>query len=154
MIREIVGFRQDEAGDWIADLACLHRQHIRHQPPFSERPWVLDPAARAARIGTGWDCPLCDRAELPEGLHLVRTAGPFDDVTLPPGLRATHHVAAARWGRLRLLDGAVGFSMDTDPPIVRHMVAGDEQPIPPEVPHRLTVDGPVRLVVEFFARDD
>jgi len=154
VIRTIVGFRQDDVGDWIADLACLHSQHVRHQPPFRDRPWVLDPSARAARIGSDLDCPLCDRAEPPDGLRLVRTAGPFDEATLPAGLRGTHHVAAGRWGRLRVLDGAVGFRMDTEPPITRRMAAGDEQPIPPEVPHRLSVDEPVRLVVEFFARDD
>ena len=147
-----MGFRQDEVGDWIADLACLHSQHIRHQPPFFDRPWVVDPAGRAAHIGAEWDCPLCDRAELPEDLHLVRTAGPFDDASLPAGLRATHRVAARTWARLVVLDGTVGFSMDTEPPIERRMVAGDAQPIPPDVPHRLALDGPVRLVVEFLTR--
>ena len=154
VIRTIVGFRQDDAGDWIAELACLHSQHIRHQPPFLERPWVIDASERAARIGSEWDCPLCDRAELPEGLRVARTAGPFDAVTLPAGLRTTHRVGAGTWGRLRVLEGSVGFLMDTDPPITRRMIAGDVQHIPPDVTHQLSVDGPLRVTVEFLVRDN
>ncbi|MCB1185380.1 DUF3565 domain-containing protein, partial [bacterium] len=33
----ITGFIQDEAGDWIALLACGHRRHVRHRPPLVER---------------------------------------------------------------------------------------------------------------------
>jgi hypothetical protein len=62
MNRLIVGFRQDERGDWIADLDCGHSQHIRHRPPFELKPWVLSEETRTARIGTPRDCPLCDRA--------------------------------------------------------------------------------------------
>lgn len=28
--RRIVGFHQDEGGDWVAELSCMHRQHVRH----------------------------------------------------------------------------------------------------------------------------
>ena len=153
MIRTIVGFRQDDAGDWIAALACLHRQHIRHKPRFLERSWVMDASERAARLGSDWDCPLCDRAEPPEGLHVARTAGPFDAVTLPAGLRTTHRVGAGTWGRLRVLDGSVGFFMDTGPPVTRRMIVGDDQHIPPGVAHQLSVDGPLRFTVEFLVHD-
>ncbi len=33
-LRTITGFRLDEEGDWVADLACLHSQHMRHNPPM------------------------------------------------------------------------------------------------------------------------
>jgi tellurite methyltransferase len=71
--RTIVGFEQDASGDWVAELSCGHRQHIRHRPPFEVRPWVLDAGARDAKIGTLRDCPLChesesaDRADSPAG---------------------------------------------------------------------------------------
>jgi Protein of unknown function (DUF3565) len=58
--RAIVGFDQDEVGDWVALLECGHRQHVRHQPPFRERPWVLTPEGRAGRIGSPLDCGVCD----------------------------------------------------------------------------------------------
>jgi tellurite resistance-related uncharacterized protein len=150
MHRAIVGFHQDEAGDWVAELSCLHNQHVRHQPPFQERPWVLDESQRAAQIGAALNCPLCDRAELPEGLHLARTAGPFDADTLPTGLRHGHRVAERTWGCLRVHEGSVWFSMESVPPLRVRVEAGGRQPIPPGVRHALTVDGPVRLTVQFL----
>ena len=60
MQRTIIGFHQDEDGDWVAELSCLHNQHVRHRPPFQQRPWVLDESQRAARVGAELDCPLCD----------------------------------------------------------------------------------------------
>ncbi len=67
MERTIVGFHQDERGDWVAELSCGHGQHIRHRPPFEVRPWVLEPESRGARVGTLRDCPLCGPAELDAG---------------------------------------------------------------------------------------
>jgi tellurite methyltransferase len=63
--RTIAGFHQDDEGDWVAELSCLHNQHVRHRPPFQDRPWVMTEAGRASHIGTGIDCPLCDRSEPP-----------------------------------------------------------------------------------------
>ncbi len=154
MIRKIVGFHQDEAGDWVAELSCLHNQHVRHQPPFLERPWVQDPSGRAAAVGGEIECPLCDRAELPERLHIVRRAGPFDAASLPAGLRRAHRIPDATWGYLRVLEGAAGFTMETDPPIRIRLEAGESQPIPPGVPHAVSIEGPVRLVVDFLTRDE
>ena len=135
MQREIVGFRQDDAGEWVAELDCLHGQHVRHRPPLWPRPWVETPTGRAEHIRTPLDCPLCDRAELPDGLVVVRTAGPFDESTLPAGLRRSHRVASGTWGLLRVITGTARFSMQTEPATVRDLRAGDVQPIPPDVLH-------------------
>ncbi|MGH9281254.1 MAG: DUF3565 domain-containing protein [Acidimicrobiales bacterium] len=63
MERAIVGFRQDDAGGWVADLSCGHSQHVRHNPPFRLAPWVLDDDERNARIGADLECRLCDQGE-------------------------------------------------------------------------------------------
>jgi hypothetical protein len=60
MEQPIVAFRQDDAGDWVAVLACGHGQHVRHKPPFIERPWVLEPAGRERFIGFPLNCRICD----------------------------------------------------------------------------------------------
>ena len=60
MNRKIAGFHQDEASDWVADLECGHTQHVRHQPPFQMRPWVITPAGRRTRLGVELDCKKCD----------------------------------------------------------------------------------------------
>lgn len=57
--RKIVGFRQDDAGDWIADLECGHSQHVRHNPPWMNRVWVTTAEGRASRIGTELQCAKC-----------------------------------------------------------------------------------------------
>jgi len=58
----IVGYRQDERGDWVAELACGHERHVRHQPPFQLRPWVLEAESRRQRIGTPLECGLCEQS--------------------------------------------------------------------------------------------
>ena len=65
MRRAITGWHTDEVGDWVAELACGHGQHVRHQPPFRERPWVVEEAGRAARLGTDLECVLCDEVSDP-----------------------------------------------------------------------------------------
>lgn len=152
MIRTIDDFHQDEDGDWVAELSCLHSQHVRHVPPFADRPWVTTAAGRAERIGAEWDCPLCDRAELPDGLVLARTAGPFDHETVPPGLTRDHRVAGRTWADLRVVHGSVGFRMATDPPIDRTLRAGESQAIPPLVPHALEPSKGAVFVVDFLVK--
>ena len=64
----IVGFDRDDVGDWVALLECGHRQHVRHRPPWQERPWVLTPEGREGRLGTSLQCVLCDEEdEVEEG---------------------------------------------------------------------------------------
>jgi tellurite resistance-related uncharacterized protein len=154
VIRQIVGFHQDDVEDWVAELSCLHNQHVRHRPPFQDRPWVTTANGRHDRLGVDIDCPLCDRLELPSGLHTVRTAGPFEADSVPAGLRSEHRVARATWGMLRVIDGSVGITLDTQPVTSRRLLAGDEQAIPPLVPHHLEVDAAVKLVVDFLVRSD
>ena len=58
--RNMVGFEQDEVGDWVALLECGHRQHVRHRPPWQEREWVLTAAGRQGRLGSPLECAECD----------------------------------------------------------------------------------------------
>ncbi|MGY4490578.1 DUF3565 domain-containing protein [Pseudomonas putida] len=55
----IEDFIRDEHGHWVAVLSCGHTQHLRHQPPWQSRPWVLDPALRAQQIGKSFRCGWC-----------------------------------------------------------------------------------------------
>ena len=60
MNRAIVGFHQDEKGDWVAELECGHQQHVRHNPPWQIRTWVITESGRKDRIGQTLNCKLCD----------------------------------------------------------------------------------------------
>ncbi|MBI3547150.1 MAG: DUF3565 domain-containing protein [Gammaproteobacteria bacterium] len=64
MQRKITGFLQDENGDWVAQLECGHGQHVRHRPPWTQRPWVITAAGRAAHLGKALNCKKCDDAKL------------------------------------------------------------------------------------------
>jgi hypothetical protein len=59
--RRIVGFHEDARGEWVAELECGHERHVRHRPPFEQRPWVLDAERRRARLGSSIDCGLCEQ---------------------------------------------------------------------------------------------
>jgi steroid delta-isomerase-like uncharacterized protein len=60
MKQRIIGFHQDEFGDWVAELACNHNQHVRHQPPFQMRPWVTNEQGRQQQVGAELECRKCD----------------------------------------------------------------------------------------------
>ncbi len=63
MQRAMVGFETDDVGDWVALLECGHRQHVRHRPPWQERPWVLTAEGRKDRVGSPLECRACDEGE-------------------------------------------------------------------------------------------
>ena len=58
--RRITGFRQDEEEHWVAELECGHGQHVRHDPPWQLRPWVITEEGRARFIGTTLGCARCE----------------------------------------------------------------------------------------------
>ncbi len=151
--RSITGYHLDDAGDWVAELACGHNQHVRHRPPFQTRAWVLDADDRRGRLGTPLDCPLCDRCEWPEGLRRVRTSAVWDERTMPAGLRRAHRVAAGTWGRIFVQAGRLRFAAATNPVIEVELDADSAQGIPPEVMHEVHPLGAVRFSVGFFAVD-
>jgi tellurite resistance-related uncharacterized protein len=151
--RPITGYHQDEVGDWVAELECGHNQHVRHEPPFQLRAWVLDPEGRASRLGTTLVCPMCERAEMPDARRRVRTTPVWDQDTMPAGLRRAHRIAAATWGRLIVHEGRLRFAAATTPAIDIELGAGESHAIPPGVEHEVEPLGAVRFAVEFFAVD-
>ncbi|MBK5510332.1 MULTISPECIES: DUF3565 domain-containing protein [unclassified Pseudomonas] len=64
----VTGFHQDEDGHWVAELSCGHTQHLRHQPPWQSRAWVLDPAQRIEKIGQPFDCGWCAQGSVSDNL--------------------------------------------------------------------------------------
>ena len=143
----IVGFHPDETGDWIAELACGHRRHMRHVPPWQQRPWVTTEEGRQGKIGAHIECTLCDAIRLPLDAREYKRTASFTEETLPAALRKEHRTKADSWGRIVVTAGQVEFHARGR---VRVLGAGDVGIVEPEVPHHVTPLGAVRLHVEFL----
>ncbi len=70
MERRITGFHQDDEGDWVAELECGHTQHVRHDPPWQVREWVVTEAGRAEKVGTEWECGWCNAKDRGSGVSV------------------------------------------------------------------------------------
>jgi tellurite methyltransferase len=151
MRQTITGFHRDAEGDWVAELSCGHNQHVRHRPPFMQRPWTVTEAGRDERLGTPLPCPPCARAEFPAAIRRVRSSPEWDERTVPPGLLRAHQLAAGTWGKLIVHQGALRFSLTGEPPVSVELVAGSPaQAIPPGVCHEVQPMGSVRFSIDFF----
>jgi len=56
----IVDYHQDEDNHWVARLSCGHFQHVRHNPPWSNREWVISVEGRQSMLGYKLNCKKCD----------------------------------------------------------------------------------------------
>ena len=65
MQRSIIGFDKDEEGHWRALLECGHKQHVRHDPPWTVREWVTTEEGRASRLGVELNCKRCNEEAVP-----------------------------------------------------------------------------------------
>ncbi|XXY46796.1 DUF3565 domain-containing protein [Sorangium sp. So ce269] len=149
MLRPITGYHQDDASDWVAELSCGHGQHVRHQPPFLTRPWVLTPEGRASMLGTELDCVRCDRLELPDGLVAYKRTPEFDEGTIPGGLRKDHATKPGVWGVIHVVSGQLRYRIDGLGGRDFLLSPETQGIVVPEVLHRVDPEGPVRFFVEF-----
>lgn len=143
----IVGFHQDEAGDWVAELACEHGQHMRHRPPWTVRTWVTTAEGRQSKLGTVIDCPLCDQIVMPPNASEYKRTATFSEETLPAGLRADHRTKAGTWARIVVEAGMLEYHVRAR---VHQLTPGSVGLVEPERPHHVRPLGPVRVHVEFW----
>ena len=64
----IVGYHLDGEGHWVAELACGHFQHVRHDPPWQNRPWTQTPEGRDTMRGRTLACLKCDTGAPPDSV--------------------------------------------------------------------------------------
>jgi hypothetical protein len=60
MKRKIAGYHTDAENHWVAELDCGHGQHVRSNPPWTERLWVTTEEGRTSRLGEELNCVRCD----------------------------------------------------------------------------------------------
>lgn len=84
---------------------------------------------------------------LPHGVAAYSQTREFDHDSVPAGLLADHTTKAGTWGRLEVLEGALWLAFADG-----RVRCTPEQPgvIPPQEPHQVELDGPVRFRVVFL----
>ena len=149
MHRSIINFGQDANDDWFAILDCGHRQHLRHQPPFVERPWVTTADGRAAHLGHDLNCVRCERCELPADFVAYKRTPEFTADTVPAGLLKDHSTKKGVWAHIVVLEGSLSYRIDA---FDKTFELTPAQPgvVVPEVLHHVAPLGAVRFYVEFY----
>ncbi len=152
MDRPITGFHQDDEQHWVAELSCGHNQHTRHDPPLSEREWVLTQQGRSSRLGISLACPACDRAEIPEAFAPYKRTPSFTETSVPRALLANHTTKAGVWGRIHVERGELVYSIEGASTGAQRLVPGTQGVVVPEVEHRVEPRGDVSFYVEFWQK--
>ena len=50
-MEKIIDFHLNEDNHWLADLSCGQTQHVKHNPTWQQREWVLSDKGRNDFIG-------------------------------------------------------------------------------------------------------
>ena len=149
----MVGFQRDAAGHWVAVLGCGHPQHVRHEPPWTERPWVTTAAGRDAMLGEPLNCLRCERFEWPAGLIAYKQTPTYREDTLPAGLRENHSTRAGVWAVIRVARGALRYTVDAWR-VAMDLSKNRPGIVVPEVVHRIDPQGSVRFHIAFYRVPD
>ncbi|MEM7208496.1 MAG: DUF3565 domain-containing protein [Pseudomonadota bacterium] len=152
MKRQITGYHKDDEGDWVAELDCFHNQHVRNQPPFTNRPWVETEEGRQEKLGSELNCVRCDRLEFPDGLVAQRRTPEFNQDSIPAGLQRDHNTKKGVWGVINVVEGELIYNVCE--PEEQTFVLSQEKfgIIPPTMLHNVAANGEVKFFVEFYSR--
>lgn len=150
MQREIIDYYLDEEGDWVALLNCQHGQHVRHQPPFVNRPWVITQAGRDAMLGTKLNCVRCDRLELPDHLVLLQRTAECRPGDIPEELLGGLATKPGIWTRILVQEGCLVCRVRE--PFARPLIGTplEEVLIPPEVLYSIEPHPPLCFYLEYY----
>jgi len=120
MQKPINSFELDEEGHWCAILSCGHTQHVRHDPPFINRPWTQTEEGRQSHVGRLLNCVKCDADALNHSLTKAKTVaviggGPAGlmaaEMLSQSGVQVDLYDAMPSVGRKFLLAGKGGLNI-------------------------------------------
>lgn len=151
MQRKIVGFHQDSDGVWVADLECTHTQHVRHDPPWQERAWVMTADGRRDKLGAELDCVFCNMGTVPDDAKPYKKTARFTETTVPAGLLKDHRVKPDVWGHIVVEEGKLEYTCNRGTFVLKPGVVGI---VEPDVVHHVRPVGSVVFYVEFLKRPD
>lgn len=152
MQRKIISYYKDERDDWVAVLDCFHGQHVRHDPPFTNRPWVESESGREEKLGFELNCLKCDRLEIPEDLKVYKRTPEFSDLTIPKGLLKRHSTKLGVWGEICVLSGSLVYTVYEPEKRSCQLASGERGIIAPQMIHQVEANGKVSFYVQFLHR--
>lgn len=91
---------------------------------------------------------------LPGDVRAYRRTPEFTAETVPKGLLRRHTTKPGVWGRIVVLEGALGYRILEPEPSAVELVPGRDGVVEPTVAHEVVLRGPVRFFVEFLRRPD
>lgn len=86
---------------------------------------------------------------LPRGLRAIGSSPEFTATTVPPALLQRHATAAGCWAELVVSFGELAYT-DLTSGIELRLARGQRVAIPPTLPHRVTIGGPVAFRLHFY----
>ena len=153
MKRPITGFDIDDQGDWVALLNCGHRQHVRHNPPFTNRPWVTTEEGRKGRLEQTLNCLRCDRFELPAHFIPYKKTTVFTEKSLPESLKKDHANKPGVWAKIIVTEGKLLYRVAS---LNVEIALAPSLPgiVMPEALYCVAPLGTVRFFLEFYRSPD
>ncbi len=152
MKRAITGFYTDDEDHWVARLVCGHGQHMRHDPPASDREWVLTEEGRNGKLGTIVECLKCEMKELPADIELIRETPVFTQDTVPKALLRLHTTQEGVWGQIRVREGRLRYEIAGKYPSTHVLDPDRHGVIEPGVEHRVQPMGDVKFSIRLVQR--
>lgn len=146
----VIAFRQDDAGDWVAELACGHPQHVRHRPPLELRAWVLTEEGRRSRLGVALPCRACRMPRIPESAAEYKRTATFDATTTPAGLRKSHTTKDGVWAEIVVLEGRVLYVIEDEDDATFVLTPSLRGTIAPTARHHVEPSPDARFYVRFL----
>jgi tellurite resistance-related uncharacterized protein len=153
MERPIVEFGVDSGGDPVAILSCGHLQHVRHNPPFINRPWIETAEGRSSMTGKPLNCARCDNFELPGHFVPYKRTAEFNEESVPAALRKDHSTKTGVWAKITVTRGKLLYRV---PALGKETELSVDRPgtVLPEVLHNVEPLGSVSFFVEFYKAPD
>jgi tellurite methyltransferase len=149
MKRPIIRFGYDDIGDW----SCGHLQHVRHSPPFINRPWVTTEAGHKSKIGKTLNCVRYDRFEFPVNFIRYKKTPVFTEESLPSGLKNDHSTKVGVRGKIIVTEGKLQYRVNNLKTNVE-LSPGEPEIVLPEIVHSVSPLGTVKFYVEFYKKPD
>ncbi|MDX8337300.1 DUF1971 domain-containing protein [Candidatus Cetobacterium colombiensis] len=96
------------------------------------------------------DNPIYDKNHLSDNLKKLNETPVMNEKTIFPDILKAHKLPEGKFGLLRVLSGKVNFVWEENPEVIYTVDSDHPLVIFPEKHHRVILNGPAELKVEFY----